>query len=57
MVDPGTEDAVLVRARGVLQLTGKHTARIRIAELAEKGTLVEPRRTRLARSHRPMSGT
>lgn len=30
-----------VRVRGVLQLTGKRTARIRIAELAEKGTLVE----------------
>jgi hypothetical protein len=42
VVDPGTGGAVLVRTRGVLQLTGKHTARIRIAELAEKGTLVEP---------------
>jgi hypothetical protein len=33
-------DAVSVRVRGVLQLTGKHTARIRIAEFAEKGTVV-----------------
>jgi hypothetical protein len=32
--------AAVVRVRGVLQLTGKHTARIRIAELAEQGTLV-----------------
>ena len=40
VVDPGTPDAVSVRVRGVLQLNGKHTARIRIAELAEKGTVV-----------------
>ncbi len=33
--------AAVVRVRGVLQLTGKHTARIRIAELAEQGTLVD----------------
>lgn len=38
----GAQDVVAVRVRGVLQLTGKLTARIRIAELAEKGTLVEP---------------
>jgi len=38
---PGTPSAVVVRVRGVLQLTGKHTARIRISDLAEKGTLVE----------------
>ena len=36
----GAPDAVSVRVRGVLQLTGKHTARIPIAELAEEGTLV-----------------
>lgn len=34
-VDPET---VLVRMRGVLQLTGKHTARIPVAALAERGT-------------------
>ncbi len=33
--------AAVVRVRGVLQLTGKYTARIRIAELAELGTLVD----------------
>jgi hypothetical protein len=33
--------ATVVRVRGVLQLTGKHTARIPIAELAERGTLVD----------------
>ena len=33
--------AVSIHVRGVLQLTGKHTARIQIAELAEKGTLIE----------------
>ena len=38
--EPGTQ-SVVVRVRGVLQLAGKHTARIRISELAEKGTLVE----------------
>jgi hypothetical protein len=42
MADADAKGAVLVRVRGVLQLTGKHTARIRIAELAEKGTLVDP---------------
>ena len=41
VVDRTAKDAVSVRVRGVLQLNGKHTARIRIAELAEKGTLVE----------------
>jgi hypothetical protein len=40
VVDRDVPDAVSVRVRGVLQLTGKHTARIRIAELAEKGTVV-----------------
>jgi len=39
IVDQGVPDALSVRVRGVLQLTGKHTARIRIAELAEKGTV------------------
>jgi len=38
---PTAEGPVSVRVRGALQLTGKRTARIRIAELAEKGTLVE----------------
>jgi hypothetical protein len=33
--------AATLRVRGVLQLTGKHAARIRIAELAEQGTLVD----------------
>ena len=41
MAEPGTQPVVVVRVRGVLQLTGKHTARIRISDLAEKGTLVE----------------
>jgi hypothetical protein len=41
VVQPDAQHAVFVRVRGVLQLTGKHTARIRVAELAEKGTLVE----------------
>jgi len=37
--DPGT--AALVRVRGVLQLTGKHTARIPIAALAERATTLD----------------
>ena len=41
VAEPGTQSVVVVRVRGVLQLTGKHTARIRISDLAEKGTLVE----------------
>jgi hypothetical protein len=41
VTEPGTPSVVVVRVRGVLQLTGKHTARIPISELAEKGTLVE----------------
>ena len=41
MADADAKAAVVVRIRGVLQLTGKHTARILIAELAEKGTLIE----------------
>jgi hypothetical protein len=40
VVDQGVPDAVSARVRGVLQLTGKHTARIRIEDLAEKGTVV-----------------
>jgi len=32
--------AAIVRVRGVLQLTGRHAARIRIAELAEQGSPV-----------------
>lgn len=40
VAEPDTQ-SVVVRVRGVLQLTGKHTARIRISDLAEKGTLVE----------------
>jgi len=38
--EEGASGAAVVRVRGVLQLTGKHTARIRIAELAELGTVV-----------------
>jgi hypothetical protein len=41
VADADNRDAVSIRVRGVLQLTGKHTARIRIPELAEKGTLIE----------------
>ena len=41
VVQRDRQRAAVVRVRGVLQLTGKHTARIRISELAEKGTLVE----------------
>ena len=40
VVDRDVPDAVSVRVRGVLQITGKHTARIRIEDLAEKGTVV-----------------
>jgi hypothetical protein len=41
MADADARAAVVVRIRGVLQLTGKHTARILIAELAEKGMFIE----------------
>lgn len=41
VAEPGSQHVLGVRVRGVLQLTGKHTARIRISELAEQGTLVE----------------
>jgi hypothetical protein len=41
LASAGAEHSVFVHVRGVLQLTGKHTVRIRIGELAEKGTLVE----------------
>jgi len=41
IAEPAAKEAVLVRVRGVLQLTGKHTARILVAELAEKGALIE----------------
>jgi hypothetical protein len=41
VADADSRDSVSIRVRGVLELTGKHTARIRIAELAEKGTLIE----------------
>jgi hypothetical protein len=42
--------ALALRVRGVLQLTGKHTARIRIAELAEQGTFVD-----VADAHRALA--